>query len=356
MRPGFPSFPMADFSNSLPDPLEAARRRYGFAAPEDLDALDRLVALAAREEGGATLSLGDRGGLWYETAHGVLAGVPSERRLSMEGTDVEGLLRMGGPAQEALIEDVAILILEFLKLRRLGAERRRQPRGPEGASFVPGVVHELRNFLFAMSAGLDAFAARFEGQGEAAGHAEAIRRNLGRLQDFLQELHEYGNPGALTFALAPLVPVAAQALRLAEPLAAARDIQVAFHPLDRAPLERMDRAALEGALRRLAELAMLETAANGTVEVATQLREGPGRPWMEVLITGRPCRSRDLDAERVFEPFYYRHKDMSRLGPAIARRIIEAHGGQLGAAFGDNGAVLRILLPVWPPEGVEAAP
>lgn len=350
---------MADFSNSLPDPLEAARRRYGFAGSEDLDALDRIVALAAREQGGASLSLGDRGGLWYETAHGVMAETPFERHLSLEGTDVEGILRVGGPAPGAVLEDVAILILELLKLRRMGAERRRQPRGPEGASFVPGVVHELRNFLFAMSAGLDAFAARFEDKGEKgeeAGHAEAIRRNLGRLQDFLQELHEYGNPGKLTFALAPLVPAVAQALRLAEPLAAAREVQVAFHPPEMAPFERMDRAALEGALRRLVELAVLETTANGKVEVATQILEGPGRPWLEVVLTGSPCRSRDLDAERVFEPFYYRHKDMSRLGPAIARRLIEAHGGQLAASFGDNGAVLRILLPVWPPELAEALP
>src|SRR5689334_10764218 len=44
---------MADFSNSLPDPLEAARRRHGFSTAEDLGALDRLVALAAGEGGAA---------------------------------------------------------------------------------------------------------------------------------------------------------------------------------------------------------------------------------------------------------------------------------------------------------------
>ncbi|HXC18193.1 MAG TPA: HAMP domain-containing sensor histidine kinase [Holophagaceae bacterium] len=313
-----------------------------------MGALDRLVALAAGEGGGATLSLGDRGGLWYEVARGVMAEPVIETRLSMEGVEVEGLLRVAGSAPETVAEPIAALILELVKLRRLSAERRRQPRGPEGASFVPGLVHELRNFLFAMGAGLDAFAARFGGEGEEARHAEALRRNLTRLQAFLEELHEYGNPAGLTFALVPVMPVLAQGLRLAQPLAEGRGVRLTLHAPDIAPMERMDRSAMEGILRRLIELAALETD-RGEVRVAAQVIEGPGRPWLEVAISGRPSRGRELDPNRLFEPFYYRDKEMSRLGPAVARRIIEAHGGQLAAIADGAGLMLRVLLPVWMP-------
>lgn len=337
---------MADFSNSLPDPVEAARRRYGFSAPEDLGALDRLVALAAGERGGASLRLGDRGGLWYEVARGTMAGPIAEARLSLQGTDMEGLLQVAGAAREIMAADISALILELLQLRRLGAERRRQPRGPEGASFVPGLTHELRNFLFAMGAGLDAFAARFPGNGEEAAHAEALRRNLTRLQGFLGELHEYGNPAGLAFELVPVLPVLAQGLQLAKPLAEARGVQLRLQAPGLAPMERMDRAALEGALRRLVELAALETEC-GEVGVVARLIEGPGRPWLEVAISGRPGRGRELDPHRLFEPFYYRDKEMPRLGPAIARRIIEAHGGQLAAIAEGTGLMLRVQLPVW---------
>lgn len=336
---------MADFSNSLPDPVESARRRYGFSIPEDLGALDRLVALAAGEQGGASLSLGDRGGLWYEKVHGTMAGPIAETRLLLEGTDLEGLLRVAGAAPETKATDIAALVLELLKLRRLGSERRRQPRGPEGASFVPGLTHELRNFLFAMGAGLDAFAAHFGEKGGEAAHTEALRRNLTRLQAFLDELKEYGDPGGLTFELVPVLPVLAQGLLLAKPLAQARGVRLQLQVPDIAPMERMDRAALEGALRRLIELAALETE-GGEVRVTARPIEGPGRPWLELLVSGRPGRGRDLDLYRIFEPFYYRDKEMSRLGPAIARRIIEAHGGQLIAAD-EAGLTLRVLLPVW---------
>lgn len=346
MGPAFRPIRMADFSNSLPDPLEAARRRHGFSTREDLGALDRLLALAAGEQGGASLSLGDRGGRWYEGSHGSVAGPAVEMSLVLEGTDVEGLLRVSGPGHEARSGDISALLLEVLKLRRLGAERRRQPRGPEGASFVPGLVHELRNFLFAMGAGLDAFAARFGGEGPETGHAEALRRNLTRLQGFMEELQDYGNPGELSFGLAPVLPVLAQSLRLAGPLAETRGVRLVFQEPGITPMERMDPAALGGALRRLLELVALETH-EGEVAVAAALIEGPGRPWLEVVMTGRPGRGRELDPERLFEPFYYRDKEMSRLGPAIARRIIEAHGGQLAAGKEEAGLMLRVLLPVW---------
>lgn len=313
---------------------------------EDLRALERLVAMAAGPGGAASLSLNDQGGPWYHTACGVLSGSWMEHPIALEGSDVEGLLRVKEGTSGAPPEDVGALLIEILRLRRLGAERRRQPRGPEGASFVPGVVHELRNFLFAMGAGLDAFEARFAGKTDESAHAEALRRNLTRLQGFLEELGEYGNPGGLSFASAALQPVLQQALSLAEPLAQAHGVRLTSHIPDVGATERMDRPALEGSLRRLLELVVLE-AQSGEVRVASHILEGPGRPWAEVTISGTPTRDRGLDMERLFEPFHYRDKAMSRLGPAIARRTIEAHGGQLAAALEAGGFMLRVMLPVW---------
>jgi signal transduction histidine kinase len=338
---------MADFSRPLSDPIEAARRRHGFNAPGDLEPLSRLLALAARSTGAAELSLEDEGGCWYAESCGTHAGPWMEHALSLEGADTRGRLRIPEGAGDAdLAAEAGGLILDLLRLRRMAAERRRNPRGPEGASFVPGVTHELRNFLFSMSAGLDAFEAHFGGAAEAE-HAASLRKNLGRLQGFMEELSEYGNPGELSFALHPVQPVLAEAMNLAAPLSAARKVHLATGLEGAAVLERMDRAALERALRRLMELAVLETPDGGSVRVDASVLDGPGRPWLELVLQGGARIERDLEVARLFEPFYYRDKDMPRLGPAIARRMIEAHGGQATAAWTRDGLMLRVLLPVW---------
>lgn len=346
---------MADFSKSPPGLIEAARWRHGFRDLEDLSPLRGILALGAGREGGASLRLGDRSGIWFEAVQGDLAGPGVDRALSLEGSDLEGQLRLVGSGAEGRLEALAATILEILRLRRLGSERRRQPRGPEGASFIPGVVHELRNFLFAMGAGLDAFEIRFGEREAEANHAASLRRNLARLQDFMEELETYGNPAALTFARGPLRPVLAQGARLAEPLAGNRKVRLI---LGEAPevVERMDRGALEAAIRHLLEAAILETSEGGEVALGGRVLEGPGRPWVEVSVSGAPGRGRDLDPDRLFEPFHYRDKALPRLGLAIARRTLEAHGGQVSAALESGSLRLRALLPVWFPELGEGNP
>jgi len=340
---------MADFSYSNSDPIETVRRRYGFAEPEDLLALTRILELGVGEEGGASLRLGDRGGIWFETVQGTPEGRGLERHLTLEGTDLEGHLRMTGPGSEKRMDLAAALILEVLRLRRLGSERRRQPRGPEGASFVPGVVHELRNHLFAMGAGLDAFALRF-GEGDAeAGHAASLRKNLAHLQSFVEELGAYGNPSSLSFARVRVRPMLLQGLRLAGPLAASRGVALRLEPEWPEVEERMDRPAMEAAFRHLWETMAVETAEGGGVSMRAQVLETSGRPWLEVAFQGSPGRGRSLDASRLFEPFFYRDKVLPRLGLAIARRTIEAHGGQVAAAMESEDLRLRVRLPVWLP-------
>lgn len=348
MRRNSRSWTMADFSNLSPDPVEATRRRHGFLSAEDLEGLERLVRFAARQAGGAELRLEDEGGAWFESRAGAARSAAwFAHPFAWEGTDTKGHLSVpAGPGAEALCADLGPLVLEILALRRLGADRRRNPRGPETASFVPGVVHELRNFAFAMGAGLDAFEARVPA---AAGqeHAGALRKNLARLQAFIDELGEYGNPGALAFSLQPLAPVLAQAVALARPLAEARGVEV-VSGAERIPVsERMDRPTLESALRRLVEVVILETREGGAVQLETALLEAAARPWLEVVIQGGAGRGRTLDAGRLFEPFHYRDKEMPRLGPALARRAVEAHGGQVAARVEEGRLSLKALLPVW---------
>jgi signal transduction histidine kinase len=50
-----------------------------------------------------------------------------------------------------------------------------------------------------------------------------------------------------------------------------------------------------------------------------------------------------LEPGRIFEPFYFRAAGMGRLALPLARRVLEAHGGSLGAAAAPGGG-LRIVF------------
>ena len=52
------------------------------------------------------------------------------------------------------------------------------------------------------------------------------------------------------------------------------------------------------------------------------------------------------DEERIFEPFYTQRVHGTGLGLALARRIVEGHGGTISARRApEGGAEIRIELP-----------
>jgi signal transduction histidine kinase len=58
---------------------------------------------------------------------------------------------------------------------------------------------------------------------------------------------------------------------------------------------------------------------------------------------------------RVFEPFYTTKTSGTGMGLAIARSIVEAHGGSIWAATGSgSGAEFHLTLPVIGPIGTQA--
>jgi signal transduction histidine kinase len=48
---------------------------------------------------------------------------------------------------------------------------------------------------------------------------------------------------------------------------------------------------------------------------------------------------------RIFEPFYTTKTSGTGLGMAIARRIVEAHGGEIGAVDCSSGAEIVVKVP-----------
>jgi signal transduction histidine kinase len=244
----------------------------------------------------------------------------------------------------------ASLLQRCLALRAGPAEQRSLPRGPSGSSFVPGLVHELRNFSFGISGTLDAFRARFGRQEEMARYEQTLRASLDQLNAFLGELGDYGDPAPPEWAVGDPERVLRGAVDRHRAFAAEAGIDLRLDLAGPLPPMRMDEASLGGALSRLVGLAMNRQAAGGWVTVrATAVQREDGR---EVAghVEGSHLAFPGMDLARLFEPFYVRVAGFGRLGLPVARRVLERHGGTLAAvARPDGGVRLAFALPALAP-------
>jgi signal transduction histidine kinase len=221
------------------------------------------------------------------------------------------------------------------------SEQRAAPRAPAGSSFVPGLVHELRNFLFGLSASLDAFGERFCALEGAAPYLEVMRASVTRLNSFLDELEDYGDPAAGPWSELDLERTLREA-------AAAQGRPGRLRLDIRAPLPPVlgDPASLAAAFRHLLTLALGDPAGAAPVVVEAGPAPGLELPGVCGAVRGAGPEREGLDPARLFEPFYYRAAGLGRLGLPVARRVIEHHGGSLRAAPEAGGGIrLEFQLP-----------
>ena len=116
-----------------------------------------------------------------------------------------------------------------------------------------------------------------------------------------------------------------------------------------------DPERLTQVLRNLVRNAVAHTDAGDRVEVSARGREG----WLEISVSDTGSGIPREELEQIFERFHRLDDSRSRnsggagLGLAIARAIVEAHGGQIRAESpSGQGATFRIELPGYrPPAG-----
>ena len=205
--------------------------------------------------------------------------------------------------------------------------------------FAAALSHEVRNPL--SSVRLDLQMAREEiGEAEGGVFVDRALRSVERLDRTVTGALRIARSGRVERRDIDLVPVLEGALHGAEGALEARGIRVVRDPtVPESLLLRGDAAALEQVFLNL--LLNSAQAAGGVVRlsmetvgddvVVTVRDDGPGIPG-EI-------------GNRVFEPFFTTREDGTGLGLAMARTIVEAHGGRIEVVDVPAGAAFRLRLP-----------
>jgi len=263
----------------------------------------------------------------------------------------------------ALEAEVHQLGAELLEARReLEITRGRlEGEAKEREELLSVVSHELQTPLTVMAGFTRLLLSEEVGplNAEQRHFLAESARSCRRLSHFIANLTEVDRAGvsaaALSLESALLAPVIEGVAELMRPLLRerAQELHLSLEPELRA---RLDAARIEQVLINLIGNAHKYGRPGGVIEVTTRSLRAAGRRFAEVSVTDDGPGVPAAERERIFEP-YVRAAGVAEagglgLGLAIARRIVEAHGGTLGVADAPGGGS-RFAFTLC---GAEAAP
>jgi signal transduction histidine kinase len=249
--------------------------------------------------------------------------------------------------QEETIEILMKKIKQKISVQGQTDENRIQMRSPSAASFIPGVSHELRNFIFGFSAYLDAVNAHIPADAEGSIEPNKIaKRSLDRLRTFVEELMEYGNPVVESRKWHNISPIVREAVAHHHLIIERNKKKITINTIGNLPKVLVDEQSLRKAFIYLIGMFVQQEKVNDiAIEISTQ--EGNSNPGIYGYIEAKEFKTYGLDVLRLFEPFYIKVAGLGRLALPIARRILEYHGGTIKAhSENSNGLRIAFQLPI----------
>jgi signal transduction histidine kinase len=189
---------------------------------------------------------------------------------------------------------------------------------------------------------VDALQAMLPDEPEFAELGGVLRTWLDRLNRLMENLLEYGKTWTLDLTHGSLETVLPDVIDRCAQLAGRSAVRVS--------------SEIEADLPMLMDANRLGHAFDNLITNAVQ----HSKPGQEVVVTARlngetiECAVRDhgpgfdpVDVNKVFQPFFTRRRGGTGLGLSIVQRIVDEHGGTIGAGNADDGgALLTVRFPV----------
>lgn len=222
----------------------------------------------------------------------------------------------------------------------------------ERRTLIAAVAHDLRTPLTSVRGYLEGIRDGIGRSPERLDHYVGVAlEKTGRLEQMIENLFTYTKTEYLDQPIQPepldLTQLLSEAIESVRPQARAKRISLGLEgPAGPCSIQG-DRAMLGRVLDNLLDNALRYTPPGGAIEVGWALEAGEVRFWVQDSGPGLP----PVPPSQLFEPLYRgdaarsSHTGGAGLGLAIAKRLVEAHGGRIGAT-GEHGARFTVTLPL----------
>jgi signal transduction histidine kinase len=283
-------------------------------------------------------------GFWVsrEVGRSALGDLDAVRRTLQSVADGRRDVRTGVEGADelaALARDVDGMIT------RLDSEERMR------RSLIAAVSHDLRTPITSLqliAEAIDDEILEPEARREYIKRMSTHVRSLSALIDDLFELTRLETQEIRwSFEQVELGALVEETIEAMRPAADASSVAVRAELPATAAIARANPEQLQRVLFNLVQNAIRHTPADGSVTIRTERVNG----GVEVEIADTGDGIEPADRERVFEPFFQGGDRAARtdggagLGLAIARAIVEAHGGRIWLEDAERGTRVRFMLP-----------
>jgi signal transduction histidine kinase len=211
---------------------------------------------------------------------------------------------------------------------------------------MTGLAHESGNALARSQSCLEMLAWEVEDRPEALDLITRIQKAQDHLKQLYEEVRGYAAPLKLEREDWDLSAVWRQAW---ENLALLRQGRQAALREQTGGLDlhcAVDQFRLEQVFRNILENSLAACPDPVQIEVHCSEAEMGGRPAIRVAVRDNGPGLNSEQKRRIFDPFFTTKTKGTGLGMAIAKRIVEAHGGQIATGSGSGGgAEILIVVP-----------
>ncbi len=287
-----------------------------------------------------------------------------DRRFHLQVADGR-VVRIGGIAEDITERKLRDIEREELLERERAARNEAEALASAKDEFLAVVSHELRSPLNAIRGWAHVLRKTANLPEHQMRPLDAIDRNVAAqarmVDDLLDTQRLLRGKVSLERMRTPLAHLLEQAVDTFRPTIGDKQIQLGVAHAADVPMVEVDPERVRQVLVNLLSNAVKFTPAGGRIEVRS-LRRAHDRVAIEVADSGVGLEAVQL--ARIFEPFRQaggssstRRQGGLGLGLALARQLVELHGGQLRAHSDgpDLGATFTVELPAPPPEAAMAA-
>ncbi len=258
----------------------------------------------------------------------------------------------GRAGLDALGDQVGALVEKLEETDAALAEHRRRLIQSEKLSAVGELAAKLAHEVLNPLAGMKAAVQLLARQGVDAETAEALNREITRVEALVRRLVNFSRPLAPRGEVTTVESLLDAAVEAAQPalarhgVAVARRADAGLPPVEVDPL--LVTQALVNLLTNAAEA--MGPDGGGAVELSAARAVVLGRDEIAIRVADRGPGLSDGDARELFKPFFTTKRDGHGLGLAISQNILLEHGGRIVAGNRPReegrGAVFEVQLPI----------